>query len=235
MITSRLAASALRQLVHRTRDLLLDFDGPVCSIFAGMPAGTVARQLRSRLVAEGVAVPAEVHSVSDPLEVFRAIAAGGPDVGGRAQRELTELELAAATTAQPADGAAELITTARESGRNVTIVSNNSGQAVTAYLNAHGLARHVSRVIGRDDADPAHMKPSPFQVRKALQLSGAAPTECVLIGDSESDVTAAHAAGVAVIGYANKPGKAERLSQAGANVIVTRLADITAALSVTPV
>ena len=221
----------LQQVVSRTRHLLLDFDGPICSIFAGMSSDTVAKKLRRRLAAAGVAIPAEVRSVSDPLEVFRAVAARGRDVGQRAQRELTLLEVEAVTTAQPTDRAAELITTARRSGRSVTIVSNNSGLAVVAYLNDHRLARYVSAVIGRDDPDPAHMKPSPYRVRQAVQMLQAAPAECVLVGDSVSDVTAAHAADLAAIGYADKPGKDERLVQAGADAVVTRLADLIAAIT----
>jgi HAD superfamily hydrolase (TIGR01509 family) len=226
-----LASSELRQLISRTRELLLDFDGPICSVFAGMPADAVAEQFRCRLRASGITLPSETYSISDPLEVFRAVAAVGREASERAQRELTALEVKAVTAARPADGAAELITAARQSGRRVTIVSNNSGQAIVAYLDAHGLARHVTAVIGRDDPDPDHMKPSPYPVRKALRILGAASARCVLIGDSVSDIAAAHSSGVAVIGYANKPGKAERLSLGGADVTVTRLADITAALS----
>jgi HAD superfamily hydrolase (TIGR01509 family) len=221
----------LQRIVSRTRYLLLDFDGPVCSVFAGMSADTVADRLRRRLAAAGVAIPAEVHSTSDPLEVFRVAAARGRDAGQRAQQELTLLEVQAVTTAQPADGAAELIIAARQSGRGVAIVSNNSGQAVATYLNHHRLTRYVSAVIGRDDPDPAHMKPNPYRVRLALQMLSAAPAECALVGDQVSDITAAHAADLAAIGYANKPGKDERLAQAGADAVITRLADLSEAIT----
>ncbi len=218
--------AALRQIVSRTRYLLLDFDGPVCSIFAGTSAAAVAEQLRCRLAAAGVALPGEVDSVSDPLEVFRVIADRDGNAGEHAQRELTELEVQAVATARPADGATDLIAAACQSGRSVAIVSNNSGLAVATYLHDHRLARYVSAVIGRDDPDPAHMKPSPYRVRQAIQMLQAAPAECVLVGDSASDVAAAHAADVPAIGYANKPGKDERLAQAGADAIITRLADL---------
>jgi HAD superfamily hydrolase (TIGR01509 family) len=231
MTASAQPDALLKRIVGGTRHLLLDFDGPVCSIFAGMPADTVAERLRHRLAAAGVAIPAEVRTTSDPLEVFRAIAACGRDAGQRAQRELTLLEVQAVTTAQPAEGAAELIAAARQTGRSVAIVSNNSGQAVATYLNHHRLTRYVSAVIGRDDPDPAHMKPSPYRVRQALQMLRAAPTECVLVGDQVSDITAAHAANLAAIGYANKPGKDERLAQAGADAVITRLADLIEAIT----
>jgi HAD superfamily hydrolase (TIGR01509 family) len=223
--------TSLRQIISRTRHLLLDFDGPVCSVFAGISAATVADQLRRRLTAAGIALPTEAGSVSDPLELFRIIAASNVSAGERAQRELTALEVQAVATARPADGAAELIVAAHRSGRVTAIVSNNSGQAITAYLHAHGLARYVSVVIGRDDPDPAHMKPSPHRVREAVRALRAAPAHCALIGDSVSDVTAAHAAGVPAIGYANKPGKGERLTQAGADAVIMRLASLVDALT----
>jgi hypothetical protein len=39
-----------------------------------------------------------------------------------------------------------------DSGRTVTIVSNNSGHAISQYLAAHDLPAHVVRIIGRDDS-----------------------------------------------------------------------------------
>ncbi len=84
---------------------------------------------------------------------------------------------------------------------------------------------------GRDDPNPAHMKPSPYRVRQAVQILQAVSAECVLGGDSVSDVAAAHAADVAVIGYANKSGKQERLAQAGADAVIARLADLIEAIT----
>ena len=45
---------------------------------------------------------------------------------------------------------------------------------------------------------------------------------------------AGRSAGVPVIGYANKPGKAELLTQAGADTVTTDLDEITTALRLTP-
>jgi beta-phosphoglucomutase-like phosphatase (HAD superfamily) len=46
----------------------------------------------------------------------------------------------------------------------------------------------------------------------------------VFIGDTETDVLAGLLGAVAVIGYANNPGKAETLSRTGARAVVTDLA-----------
>jgi hypothetical protein len=55
---------------------------------------------------------------------------------------------------------------------------------------------------------------------------GADPVWMVLVGDSLGDIEAAKAAGVHSVGYANKPGKADRFVAAGANIVVTRMADL---------
>jgi hypothetical protein len=48
--------------------ILLDFDGPVCRVFAGYPAARIAAELRSRLTGEGITVPAAVAREDDPLK-----------------------------------------------------------------------------------------------------------------------------------------------------------------------
>jgi beta-phosphoglucomutase-like phosphatase (HAD superfamily) len=78
------------------------------------------------------------------------------------------------------------------------------------------------------------MKPSPYQVRYAVGSLQAEPGDCVFIGDTVTDVLAGLLGGVAVIGYANKPGKAEALSHAGARAVVTDLAEVTTALRTAP-
>jgi beta-phosphoglucomutase-like phosphatase (HAD superfamily) len=74
------------------------------------------------------------------------------------------------------------------------------------------------------------MKPNPEPILTAASGLGVAPAACVLVGDSTTDVEASRAAGVCSIGYANKPGKVERLERAGADAIVTSMADIATAL-----
>jgi phosphoglycolate phosphatase-like HAD superfamily hydrolase len=54
------------------------------------------------------------------------------------------------------------------------------------------------------------------------------------VGDTETVVLAGLLGGVPVIGYANKPGKAEALAKMGARAVVTDLAEITTAVRTTP-
>ena len=45
--------------------------------------------------------------------------------------------------------------------------------------------------------------------------------DCVLVGDSLTDIQAARVANMPVIGYANKPGKAELFAAEKSSAIVT--------------
>ena len=94
------------------------------------------------------------------------------------------------------------------------------------FLAAHGLGDGVGAVVGRTTADPALLKPSPHLVRLAIDAMGADPADCTMIGDSVSDIESARAAGARSIGYANRPGKDRRLAEAGADGIITTLADL---------
>ena len=39
-----MTADRLMSLLRENRILVVDFDGPVCSVFAGLPAATIAEQ-----------------------------------------------------------------------------------------------------------------------------------------------------------------------------------------------
>ena len=228
-----MTGQAIEQIISQTRHLLLDFDGPVCSIFAGTAASQIAAKLRHTVKAAGFALPSGAEHESDPLEVFRAVATLGPEAAATAQQLLTTFESRAVETARPTPGSADLIITAYRTGRTVTIVSNNSSAAIWRYLGDHRLSDYVRAVFGRDD-DPALMKPSPYRVREAVGSLGADPHECAFVGDSGTDVLAGRLAGVPVIGYANKPGKADALIRTQADAVTTDLAEITTALRTAP-
>ena len=74
------------------------------------------------------------------------------------------------------------------------------------------------------------MKPNPEPILHAVFDLGAEPADCVLVGDSLNDIAGAQAAGVPVIGYANKPAKLQAFRDAKANAVIESLADIAVAL-----
>jgi phosphoglycolate phosphatase len=147
-----------------------------------------------------------------------------------AQQLLTAFETCAIPTAKPTTGSADLVITAARTGRSVIIVSNNSGAAIAAYLADHQLTRYIRAIVARDDQDPDQMKPDPYRVRAAVDMLGADNSECTLVGDTTANVFAGLLAGVTVIGYANKLGKAQALAEVQAAAVTTDLAQITAAM-----
>jgi HAD superfamily hydrolase (TIGR01509 family) len=221
----------LARLLAEIDAILLDFDGPVCSIFAGYPAPKVAAELVDVLRRQGVAVPSGLVTEPDPLEVLRWAGRTGDHACTRAVEDaLCAAERCAADSAAPTPYGREVIVAARQAGLPVAVVSNNSAEAVTAYLSAHRLTPHVLLVVGRAYADPKQMKPNPEPIRYAVRALGLRPERTVLVGDSLSDIEGGCAAGVRVIGFANRPSKNEAFQQAGADCIIGSMKTIASVL-----
>ncbi|MFD3402541.1 HAD family hydrolase [Kribbella sp. NPDC058693] len=81
------------------------------------------------------------------------------------------------------------LTTCRDAGRPLAIVSNNTGASVRAYLDGVGLTGLVQHIEARDASDPALMKPSPHLIERAAQALAVEPDACTLIGDQATDRT----------------------------------------------
>lgn len=127
--------------------------------------------------------------------------------------------------------AREVVLAARACDRPVTIVSNNSAEAISSYLASHRLGSYVASVVGRAYAAPERMKPSPEPIHAALYELAVAPSAAVLIGDSLTDIAAAQAAAVRVIAYANKPHKVEPFHAAGPDAVVTSMLQVARVLT----
>jgi HAD superfamily hydrolase (TIGR01509 family) len=221
----------LTRLLTGRGPLLLDFDGPVCHIYAGYPAASVADELRAQLRDLAVAIPDELRGTPDPLDLLRwAGTLRQPDITRAVEDALCAAELHAVRSSAPTPYAREVIVAARKAGKPIAVVSNNSTGAVMEYLTAKRLAPYVTSVIGRAYADPARMKPNPEPILHAVFDLGAEPADCVLIGDSLGDIHAAQAAGVPVIGYANRDDKVQPFKDAKADAVVSSLGDIAVAL-----
>jgi HAD superfamily hydrolase (TIGR01509 family) len=225
-----MTSARLGELIARTRHVLLDFDGPICSVFAGITATTVASRLNKILTSAAITPPTEVTQTDDPFEVLRYALVHAPELAAEVEAAFRTEEVTAIATAAPTPGAAETIQACHDTGRTVAIVSNNSHDAVNAYLNTHHLADQIDYISARTPADTARLKPHPHLVTLATHALDAEPTTCVLIGDSITDIQAAHAAGVPAIGYANKASKPAHFTDTGAVAIITRMIDFATAL-----
>lgn len=221
----------LVELLSGKTSILLDFDGPICSIFSSYPAPDVAASLRGVVTAASVPIPPDIATAQDPLEVLKWSATlGRPALVRQVEAQLCADEITAARSAAPTPFGREAVIGAFEAGKSVTVVSNNSAGAISAYLARQRLVRYKLPVSGRVYARPDLMKPNPEPILAAVKLAGAGVAECVLIGDSMADIDGAHAAEVSVIGYANRPEKVDQFTNAEASVVVTSMAEVAAAL-----
>jgi beta-phosphoglucomutase-like phosphatase (HAD superfamily) len=221
----------LVELLSEKPSILLDFDGPVCSLFSNHPAPGVAASLRAVIAAAGLTIPFAIETERDPLEVLRWSATlGRPAIVRQVEAKLCAEEVSAARTAAPTPFGRETIIGAFEAGKSLAIVSNNSTGAIHAYLSRHRLTRYKLPISGRAYARPDLMKPNPEPILTAAKLANASPADCVLIGDSMADIDGSHAAGIQVIGYANRPEKVARFTDAQAGLVITSMGEVASAL-----
>ena len=214
------------------RVIFFDFDGPVCDVFAGLPAPEVAKQLTALISAKDAAAGAKAAETDDPIEVLRMAHEASSELGQEVEEALTAAEVeAVAVAGTPTPGAVEALRAANASGRAVAVVSNNSAESVQRFLELHELQGYVTRIVGRPTGQPQLMKPNPFPLITAAERMHMDVTNCTLIGDSLTDIQAAHTAGATVIGYANKPHKADLFAEAGANAITDDMHAIADALA----
>jgi phosphoglycolate phosphatase len=216
----------LDAIIARTRWLLIDFDGPICSIFARLPAPSVADHLRKVIASQSVQLPGEIERTPDPMEVFAFAGTVSPELAVRVEAELTEQEVAAVTTAEPTPYIHDVLAACHESGRITAVVSNNSERAVQTYLARHGLDDRTGPVFARTSHDYKLLKPSPHLIEKAVLSLNAAPAATALVGDSITDIEGARVAGVQSIGYANKAGKSQFMAAAGSGSVISSLSHL---------
>ncbi len=114
------------------------------------------------------------------------------------------------------------------------VASNSGHDRLTQTFAATGLSETMAgRIFSADDV--ANGKPAPdLFLYAAARMGGFAASDCLVIEDSVTGVTAARAAGMRVIGFCAgshiRTGHAERLLSIGAERIVTSHLDLAALL-----
>jgi HAD superfamily hydrolase (TIGR01549 family) len=215
-----------RAIIRAARHLLLDFDGPVCAVFGNLSDHEVADALRAELKARDVAYPGSIAQANDPFDVLRFASQVATETAKCVEQRFREFEYIAVQNAPATPGAADLLRRAAEGGQLVTIVSNNSTAAVRRYLELEGLSPFVCGISARDDAVVERLKPAPFLLQQAMITTSTNRDECVMIGDSVTDIEAARAAGTKVIAYANKPGKQQRFITLVPDGMITNMTEL---------
>ncbi len=105
----------------------------------------------------------------------------------------------ASSTARPTPGLPELLEELVTAGLRCAVISNDGQAGIQRFLQDNELARHFRACWS---ADHRPCKPDPAAVFGLCEQLGVEPRHCLLIGDANSDLRMARAAGVAgVLGY----------------------------------
>lgn len=168
--------------------VLLDFDGPVADLFQSGNTSRIAAEVRVPVAATGVGIPDEIASTREHLLVLEFAEAHVPGALAAAEEKAVAGEIEAARVAPITAGVAEFLEACAMTGVPVAIVSNNAAEAIEVFLDRFGLSDRVAVICGRPFARPGLMKPHPALVEQALRALGKEAGQCVMIGDSVTDI-----------------------------------------------
>lgn len=118
------------------------------------------------------------------------------------------------------DGAEECLDVLAAQNIPFAVCSNKPHEFCVSLLSDLGVADRFSAIQGSSDKLPK--KPDPALLHRALQKMGIAPDKALYVGDSETDVLTARAAGVTVVlvegGYTRTPAR-----ELGADFVISSL------------
>ncbi|GLU49840.1 HAD family hydrolase [Nocardiopsis ansamitocini] len=213
-------------VIRRARAVLLDFDGPVCDAFAGYPASEVAQDMLASSSEAGVPISEEAATMTDPMEVLRYLFKVAPERQAESDRMLRDAEIFSVEKTSPTPGTIDFMEACRETGRSVMVVSNNSPEAVKVFFERRNITNYIYGIVGRNPSSPNLMKPNPYLLNLAIKKLDKTFSECLMIGDSVTDIEVAKAVNVPVVGYANKPGKAEIFRSLGSDFVTQNMGEL---------
>lgn len=223
----------LTNLLGDTGPILLDFDGPVTPLFVNGRNRLVADAMRRVTEQFGIRLPGPVESTEDPIVVLQAVATQSPSILHQVETACIAGEVAAAQQSDPTAGSLDFLDACARTRRPVVIVSNNAIEAIESYLDRFAIRHQVAATFGRPFARPDLMKPNPHSVERALAFLHQPPDDCVLVGDSLSDVESARASGVRSIGYAKTPARGAELKAAGVDATVDSMTELAVLVGLT--
>jgi HAD superfamily hydrolase (TIGR01509 family) len=218
--------NAAADLVAKARVVILDFDGPICSVFAGYPSVRAVSATLRALEAAGFDLRPQWLNLEDPHRLLIEVATQTPGAVDIVEDALTRAEVHAVDSAQITAGVRDLIDQVTSRGQQWAVVSNNSTESIERFCAREDFARTPSLIVGRAKGEPHLMKPNPFALRQALETLRMPAWDAVFIGDSVSDVQAGRAVGIPTIGYANKPAKPKLLAAALADIVITSMDEL---------
>ncbi|MDE1159488.1 MAG: HAD family phosphatase [Neorhizobium sp.] len=116
------------------------------------------------------------------------------------------------------------------------ICSNSSSARLDMMLTKVGLKPYFApHIYSAKDLGPDRVKPKPDIFLHAAEQFGVSPSKCLVIEDSTHGIHGARTAGMRVVGFTGAshtyPSHADRLTDAGAETVISRMMDLPAVVS----
>jgi phosphoglycolate phosphatase len=121
-------------------------------------------------------------------------------------------------------GVREFLDVVRGQGRHLAMATGKSRAGALRIIAEHGLSDYFAAVKTGDLCRP---KPHPEMLLQILDELGVAPDRAIMVGDTTFDMDMARAAGVRAIGVGWGAHEAQELADAGADLVVSALPDLT--------
>lgn len=171
-----------------------------------------------------VGTPAEEEVVTAALLAWRL---GWPFARARAASARLHAEADAGwnpAQSEPVPGFPDVLHRLAKGGLLLGVATSDGRERTRATLEAFGVADLVGVVVTSEDTP--RPKPAPDMLLQAAARFGVDPVDLVMVGDSPVDIAMARAAGALAVGVAADAGAAQRLREAGADVLIADLTEI---------
>ncbi|HVP16824.1 MAG TPA: HAD family hydrolase [candidate division Zixibacteria bacterium] len=211
--------------------VIFDLDGTVTAF--NLDYMTVRSEVRGFLIRAGV--PASVLFVNESIfdmlnktEIFMKN-------NGKSMRALNKVrnealaiaerhELEAAKTTNLLPSVVETLKTLKEMGLKIGLCTVNSEKSANYILKRFGIVDFFDAVIPRNKVK--RVKPSGEHLEAVLKALKVSPKEALLVGDATRDVESARELRVMAVGLSTGVSTQKELMEAGANYLVTSIADL---------
>lgn len=220
-------------MLKEAQALLFDLDGTL--VAPTIDFGALNQAVRDVVAAHGAG---EALVGLPPLPALEMIDAAARWLAARGQGDadalrndgqcaILAIEVAAADGAAPFEGVPAMLARLAARGLGIGIITRNSREAATRIVARGNLACDV--LLSRDDV--ARVKPDPAHLHAALERLGVSAGQALMCGDQAMDMVAGKRAGVGAVGVLTGGARAQDLTNAGADYVLTCITDLTGYLA----
>ncbi len=213
--------------------LVFDLDGTLVDTAPDLAAATnhVLKHLNLGAVSEADIRPFVGHGAL--VMIDKAAAAHGRPLKQHELYGLFEVFIShytanIAVRSKPYDGVVTALRGLADDGAKLAVCTNKIETHARALLDALGLSPLFAAITGRDTFPV--FKPDPGHLTGTIALAQGSASKAIMIGDSETDIRTAQAAGIPVVavnfGYSIEP-----VATFGPDAVISHYDDLGAALS----